>query len=400
MNVIQYVHGVGTYTVTGADPEGCINRLSRGGIRVWDLETIDPLTLRFSAPADREQEIHAIGERAYCTVTCTGKRGLKQDVRGVLRRPVLLLSVLGALILSFFLEEVIWRIRIDIEEPDLRQQISHVLSDMGVSVWTRTDAVEPLTLRYALLNRIPELSWVAVNPKGGKLTILALPKDETNETRDPVPGNLVACRDGVITDSVILEGMALIKPGQSVKAGQILVSGVEDYGLYLKAVEASGEIYGQTWHGGTLITPSVRSIKQYTGRSRREYNLIVGRKFINLSGSSSILGGTCDKMIDTEQLSLPGYPFPLCLQRVTYREYTITEQPLPREQALALLSRSWESCLLSSMVAGRVEKTDSVCFEEGGLYIFCGESICHELLSRFMELEPLMKGEDPIGTDH
>ncbi len=392
--------GTARYTVTGADPEGCLNRLNREGISLWDIEQTEPLALSFTATAGSELRILALCEGAYCQGVCTNKKGLRQDLLRVLHRPVLLLSVVAALILSFLLEGLIWKIHIDVEDPDIALEISHLLCDLGIDIWTKTEDVDPQDLRYKLLNTIPELSWVAVNPKGGKLTVLALLKEGSAESHNSSPGNLVACRDGVITESVVLEGMNLVKSGQSVQAGQILVSGVEDYGLYLKAVRASGEIYGQTWYQGNLVTPSSRWKKHYTGRTYKEINLIIGRKFIKLQGSSSILGVSCDKMIDTEQMRLPGCPFPLYFQRVTYREYTTEAEPIPRDQALELLCSSWDSCLLSSMVAGRVDKTNSVCFEEGGLYIFYGESICHELLSRFMELEPLMKGEDPIGTDH
>lgn len=400
MTFREYITGIGRYTVTGADPESCLNKLSAEGIYLWDIVQSEPLTYTFTSYLKAEARILAICESSYCYGECICKKGMGPDLMRLLSRPMLILSLTAALILSFLLEGLIWKIHIDVDDPKIVPEISHALRDLGIDIWTRTKHVEPSELRYNLLNTIPELSWVAVNPKGGKLTILALVKESTEDRSHTSPGNLIACREGIITESVVLEGMPLVKIGQSVRAGQILVSGVEDYGLYLKAVRAEGELYGQTWYSGTLVTPSTQQVKQYTGRTFEEINLIIGRKFINLQGSSSILGVTCDKMIDTEQFSLPGCPFPLYFQRVTYREYTTKTEPIPREQALGLLWDSWDSCLRSSMVAGRVEHTDYDCFEEGGLYIFCGESICHELLSRFMELAPLMKGEDPIGTDH
>ncbi len=400
MGMKDYILGWATYEITGAEPEACLNRLTGAGIPIWSLDRRDPLTLSFTSRPGHETRIRDLAGRTCCQVRRTAVGGLKQDLLRLLHRPVLLLSVVTAMVLSFLMEGLIWKIHIDAGDPAAAEEISHVLRDMGVDLWHPSKGVDPQELRYALLNRIPDLSWVAVNPRGGKITVLALSNDPQEEEDNTSPCHLIACRDGVITESMILEGMALVKTGQSVQKGQLLVSGIEDYGIYMKAVRATGEIYGQTWHQGTMVTPSQRSVKHYTGRTYRETNLILGRKFINLQGSSSILGGTCDKMIDTEQIGLPGCPFPLYLQRVTYREYTIQAVSLPRDQALELLCGSWENSLLSAMVAGRVEKTDSVCFEEGGLYIFCGESICHELLSRPMELVPLMKGEDPIGTDH
>lgn len=396
----EYIGGRGTFLLRGADTESCLNRLSREGIPLGNVLRQDEFSLTFTAPLNREGEILSIGERAYCQCSCRERRGLREDGKRLLRRPLLVLSLLTALCLTFLMDSLIWKMEVDAGDPEVGERILHVLSDLGVDIWARSGAVDPQELRYALLNEIPELSWVAVNPKGGRLTVLALLKPREEKKEGAAPANLIALRDGVITESVVLEGMALVKPGDSVKQGQILVSGVEDYGLYLKAVEAEGEIFGQTWHKGTLITPSQKGEKHYTGRTFQEVNIIFGRKSINLSGSSSNLGVSCDKIIDTKQLSLPGCSFPLYLQRITYREYTLADRPLTGEEARELLCRSWENSLLSSMIAGRIEDTDSLCFGKEGLYIFQGESICHELLSRPMPLEPSEKGVDPLGTDH
>ena len=100
-------------------------------------------------------------------------------------------------------------------------------------------------------------------------------------------------------------------------------------------------------------------------------------------------------MIDTKQLSLPGFRFPLMLQRITYREYILEPASLSSVDAKELLAQRWNRSLMSAMVAGTVEHTDSVCFENGGLYIMQSESICNELLSRTMPLEPPYEGEMP-----
>ncbi len=400
MGLRDYIFGTGAYTVTGADPEGCLNKLNINGIPLQNIQKEDDLTYTFTAPLPREQEILTLAERSYCQGFCSGRYGLKVDLQKLLHRPFLLISLVIALFLTFSMGSLVWKIRIDAGDDHAEWKIRHVLRDLGVDIWCRTEDVDPLHLRYALLNEIPELSWVAVNPKGGKLTVLALLKEKVENTADTGPCNLVAVREGVITESTVLEGMDLVKVGDSVSQGQILVSGIEDYGLYMKLVRAEGEIYGQTWYRGTLVTPSKRAVKQYTGDISHEIRIIFGRKSINLSGSSSNLGVSCDKIINTIQLSPPGCPFPLYLQRVTYREYILQDQPMPRETAQELLCRSWESCLLSSMVAGKIQQTDSVCFEKGGLYILQGESVCEELISRPMSPEPSQKGADPIGTDH
>ena len=400
MDLRAYLLGTEVYTILGADPESCLNRLNEKGIPIHNVKRTDDFSLTFTVPGGHRRDILRCCDRTYCQGQCVQKIGLKQELKKCLRRPFLILSVLFAVLFTFLMESVLWKIQIEGESEEAERRILYTLRDQGVDIFRKTRTMDTEALRYALLDEVSELSWVAVNLRGGKLTVLALESEPKEEGDMVAPGHLIAHRDGVITESVVLEGMPLVKVGDSVVEGQILVSGFEDYGIYMKGVCAQGEIHGQTWYRGTVITPSVRGIKEFTGRAWQEIYIIFGRKSINLSGSSSNLGVTCDKIVSTKQLSPSDYPLPLYLQRVIYREYRIREAPMPREDAQDLLCRSWESCLLSSMVAGRIESTDQVCFEEGGLYILQGESICHELLSRPMAMEPPQKGADPIGTDH
>ncbi len=400
MDLRAYLRGTGVYTIEGADIPRCLNNLNKAGIKIWNLEQRDPFSFRFTAETKQGKKILDIATNTYCEARCLKTKGLSQDFQKALSRPFLILSLLLGLCLTFLLESLIWNIQIDIDDPYIEDRIRYVLQEEGAGIWCRSRNIDPQALRYTLLNRIPELSWVSVNPKGGKLTVLALEKSEAPQEDSNYPCNLVAVRDGIITESVVLEGMNLTEIGQSVKAGQILVSGIEDYGLYMKGVEAEGEIYGQTWYQSTLITPSSIGRKIYTGRSWQEISILFGRKSINLSGSSSNLGVTCDKITETIELSPPGYGFPLYLQRAIYREYTVTDTPISQESAYEILGQSWESTLLSTMVAGQIQDMDTLCFEKGGLYIMQGESVCCELLSRPMPMEPLEKGADPLGTDH
>ena len=52
--------------------------------------------------------------------------------------------------------------------------------------------------------------------------------------------------DGVLTEVSVTEGMRLCAVGDTVRQGQLLVSGYEDYGLFIRPVCASAEIYART----------------------------------------------------------------------------------------------------------------------------------------------------------
>ena len=199
MTIAQYIVGVGHYVIVGADPGECLNHLTRADIPIWTVERQDDFTVSFTSYLKWEKAILTIGERAYCQGKCVKKTGLWVDTQKLLRRPCLLLSVLCALVLTFFLESLVWKIQIVVDDPLTEDRIRHVLQESGVDIWRRTDTIDPQTLRYALRQQIPELSWVAVNPCGGRVTVLALLKErEPEQSTYTAPCHLVASRDGVI----------------------------------------------------------------------------------------------------------------------------------------------------------------------------------------------------------
>ncbi len=361
---------------------------------LWNICQEEVLVWRFSCYAKQIPLLEQIADRYGCTLECLSQRGLRKHLRKCFLRPCLSLGLLAVLLCSFLFTGRIWIIEISPCEGVDEDRISHCLWDMGVHIGSVGRTLDEQELKFALLQQIPELSWVAVNRDGGKLSVLTLERQVRNETHFPEASHLIACRDGVVTELAVLEGTELCKVGDAVRKDQVLVSGIEDQGIYLRAVQSDGEIYGQTWHRGMLILPVKIRQKHYTGVDYSHLSMIFGRKRINFSINSSISGVLCDKMVETKQLSLFGYDFPVYFEREICREYVLTEVSLGQERGEQILLSAWEEHLRTDMIAGRVEDTRWSCFENRGLYIFSGDSICHELLSRTLPIQPPYEGED------
>lgn len=394
MGWIRYLQGQTRLRLTGASPEQCLNALTKEGIAFTQIEREDALHYSITILPQDARKAEGIAEKCFCESEIVRQRGLRFDIKQALKRPVLLLGLLVCLFLSFYLQSYVWVIEVDGCESLPDEKLLRTLSEMDVSVGARTEDIDLQEVRTRLLKQLPELSWVAVNRTGGRLSVLACAREETKNNEPPyAAADLVAVRDGIITYANVSEGMRLFSLGDSVREGQVLVSGFEDYGLCLKGVCASGEVYGQTWYMGTLVTPSFSMKKSYTGRTWTHRTLIIGRKRINLSGNSSFLGTLCDKITDTTQLTLPGYRFPVILETETYREYTLTQEALPPSEAEQMLLEAWDRALEDGMIAGKIEQTTHHCIESGGLYVLQATSTCNELLSRVKPMQMLYEGE-------
>ena len=392
MKATGYLRGVCEYELTGADPLLCFRRMTEAGVQIWNVKEEKPLTVTFTSFRSKEHLIKQMAKRTCCDLRCCQSYGIGKDMKRALDRPFLIIGIFLAIMITILLQTRIWIIEVQDCTGIDESGIIRVLQDLGVSIGMSGRDVEEQVLKYELLQKIPELSWVAVNRSSGRVTVLAVGREEKEE-RDPLSAShLIACRDGVITELTVLEGEEVCKVGDSVKEGQLLVSGVEDYGLYLRAVQADGEIYARTWHEGMVLSPAKWQIKTYSGRQWNKFSLILGRKRINFSRNSSILGSLCDKMVDSIQLSLFGYEFPIILQREIYREYALEEAKVEPRVAYDCLNNAWVHLVQDSMVGGRIEDTQSNCIENGGVYIYRGESLCHELISRRLSIQPPFDG--------
>lgn len=380
--------------VSGASTQDMLNLLAKHGIPFWDILREDELNVSFRILRRDRKKMEPLALRAYCTAAAISEQGLPCLWKSARKRPCLLLGLLLSLFACFFLQGFVWVIEVQGTGQLHETQILRALEEEGVRFGTWTGDIHSQELKLKMLTKLPELSWLAVNRKGGKVTVLVSESEQRKAEENASAGHLVAAREGLITDYTVLEGMCLCARGETVQQGQLLVSGLEDYGLYLKAVRAQGEIYARTWRSGELICPEKQLQKVYTGREWTQVSLLAGNKRINLCGNSGILSATCDKMVSVREWKLPGYRFPLALEYATYREYTLKELPMEEESAKERLLFAWQNGLKEEMIAGSVESTLTELKQKDGCYILSAQSTCHEMIARRLPLLEVYEGEN------
>ncbi len=391
--VIKALRGEARFRLTGAAPQEVLNLLTGANIMFWDIRREDELNYQISVLPKDKGQIEGLALRAYCGAELLCERSISKVWNKIKKRPVLFIGLLLTLGLSFFLQSFVWVIEVKGTNRLHEKEILRALQEEGIGFGTWGASIDSQETKLNMLSRLPELSWLAVNRRGGKLTVLLSEKEVIPSPQENSPGNLVALREGVITDYTVLEGMRLCERGEAVKEGQLLVSGLEDYGLYLKAVRAQGEIYAQTWHTGSIVSPAVECYKEYTGRKWTQICLLVGNKRINLCGNSGISDTTCDKMVTVKEAAIPGYTFPLTVEWVTYWEYELVEVPIDAQTAEEKLTAAWENNLQGKMVAGEIVSTQRSFLRSGELYVFYGESTCTEMIAKWMPFQQIYEGE-------
>ena len=109
-----------------------------------------------------------------------------------------------------------------------------------------------------------------------------------------------------------------------------------------------------------------RGKKQYTGKVRRQYALVMGNKRLNLYIGSGIAGGTCDKIIETRTLRLSDsvvFPVSLVIQSFAFYERETAAQTVDAVRG-QMLSRALGA--VTEEIDGTVtDHTETLCEENG-----------------------------------
>lgn len=398
IGAIRFLRGYVRMEIRSASPELTLNLLSKRDISYWNICPLDEFTLQISLLRKDRKAAQEIVRRSLGEFEIVSEYGVPLLQKKLLHRPVFSVGMLLAIFLSFYLTSFVWVIRVEGNDRVSAQKITQALDALGVRIGMHGNRISLEETKNQMISMLPELSWVATNRTGALLTVLVTERSAPSSDIPDYPlAHLVAQRDGLLTNVQVYQGMKLCAAGDAVKRGQVLVSGYEDYGLFIREVCADGEIYAKTWHTGTLVTPSVTMIKTYTGRQWTHRTLVVGRKRINLFGSSWISEKNCDKMVQVTELTLPGYRFPLWLETETYREYTL--QPETRPDSQRLLSAAWERSVKADMTAGTILRSDGNYLQSGDLSVFHAQSACEEMIAVLKPLKGTNEGDENERTN-
>ena len=387
--------------IRGASPERCLNRWSSAGLSFWALERVSEFVFQCQVYAAELPALKREAARSQCELELLRRSGLPLLLRRLRRRPVLLLGFPAALLLAFFLNSFVWFIRVEGNERVPSSRILHELEEEGVRFGAWGLGLNSEDLKNRMLNRIPELRWLAVNPSGGVVTVLTAEREpEEPPLEQGGVAHLVATRPGLIRELRVINGFAVKAAGDPVQTGDILISGLMEWTTHTQATRAMGEVYAETYREERIICPDTALEKVYTGRTASCKTLIFQRIRRKISGNSSIFGTMCDRMIETKAWTLPGgWQLPIQLETETLLEYELRSVALAQPEAEAILTGEARRLTEDAMTAGQIESQSSTIQKKTDSYLCRVNMNCVEMIARTLPVE-LFGEDDSHGKTH
>ena len=152
---------------------------------------------------------------------------------------MLILGMIAVLLFLYYLTGFIWFIEISGNDEVSGEQIFEVLSKQGVTVGVSKSQLNLRSLENLILTKFPDFSWVGINIKGVLMSIEVVERTSP-ELKEVQFGDVVAVENGLVTQVLPFRGTALVSIGDTVKKGDVLISG-EYYDQYGRKQQGSAE---------------------------------------------------------------------------------------------------------------------------------------------------------------
>lgn len=327
--------------VSGFSMERFLNMASYRNVYFWDVDTSGTgLRMKTSLAGLREAEYCAA--KTGCTLEVLARGGLPARYRRFRRREALWMGAVvfaaGLYLLSCF----VWTLEIQGNERLEEESLRAACARMGLYPGAWKNSLDMDALTEELLAEFHDLSWVSIRLDGTKATVRLAETIEAPEIVDKeIPCDIVAAKDGVILSISAERGTPLVKPGDVVTEGQVLISsqvtgGTEGEALYDAQTAASGSVTAKTWMEWSQELPLTYVEKVYTGEEETDHALLWKDTAINLFQPAA--EENCDReLISRKYLSMGDAEFPLGWQQVRLRYYTEEERSRTAEEAKAEL---------------------------------------------------------------
>ncbi len=362
---VNLLRGFARIAVECAYPERFINLCAVHHVAFWGADRIGVLRLELTIPARCVEQAEEFASKLGGTLTLLKQRGALFFLGRFRKRYALIAGLFICIAALFVSNRYIWEFTVEGNKNVPDEAILEALREIGITTGTPASAVDIVDIRNRVLLKLDELSWVAVNVSGSRASVVVRERVEKPEIFSRhTPVNIIASKAGLITRIDALSGSAQVYPGDTVKKGQLLVSGLIDSAqVGVRLVNARADVTARTWTELRAITPTGAVGKRYTGRSKTRYALVFAGKRVNLYRNTGQPYAMYDKISKTASLRIAnGFSFPVMLVKETFTEYMPVSYQMDEPVAEGLLRQRLGEALRKDLSQGGQILSESVIF--------------------------------------
>lgn len=270
----RYLFGCLTIKITGENSEIILNRALSNKIFVKNLYYKNK-EIYGDIAVNRFKDFLKIRRGTGCKIKIVKKFGIAFNIKRYKRRLGFVIGMVVFFITLLSLSNFVWIINVEGNKNISNNEIIYSCKKIGIYEGLNKSKVKNKYDAQRLQLVQKGIAWCSFNLEGCVLTVNISETTDLYEKTKETPSNLKASFDGKIKKIDVTSGNVLVKVGDYVSKGQLLVEGLihNNYGNIF--VHSEGEIIAETRRVFSAKGEYIQNKKQVTGLKKCNYTLDV-----------------------------------------------------------------------------------------------------------------------------
>ncbi|MCL2407780.1 MAG: sporulation protein YqfD [Defluviitaleaceae bacterium] len=291
----KFFRGYVTMEVRGFAIPRFINLILHKNIYIWNLyEDEGQGRTFFNCSIKAFRLLHPAAKKSGVRLRIRRKQGLPFILHKNRRRKPWIIGAALFMALFMFLSSFVWLVEITGNDTIGSEDLRIVLQQQGVAPGLFRRRISPREVEGAVMAAFTNISYANVTIHGTRavLSVVETIRPPQISVDRGIPADVIAAKDGIIHDMATEAGRPLVRPGDVVAAGDVLVSGElrvgTDYGeVHSYFVHAEARVTARRYVEYIFDVPLYFTSKNFTGNQMRNYGIIVFNTKIYLENAPS-----------------------------------------------------------------------------------------------------------------
>lgn len=229
--------------------EQILNILWSSGVKIHNIKKIDKATMIMEIYYSDYKTVKDAVKKVKGKTTIISSKGGVFFLGKIKKKLGIMVGFLAFISSIYILSNFIWKIEIETKMYISPYEIRQQLKELGIIEGTRKNAIDVYKLEEKLQDINDDIMWSNIRIEGSTLKVVIEEKiTPPLENEEDTNLGVIAKMDGEVKRIYTTSGTAAVKPGDIVKAGDILVYPYEGEGQYKYDVIAKGNILANTFY--------------------------------------------------------------------------------------------------------------------------------------------------------
>jgi len=342
IRLLNWLCGVLTVRISGVAPERFINLCCNRKLYIWNLHNIDRM-YQFNIRAKKFKQLKPIAKKTGIVPEIVKKSGFPFIWHKYRKRYGFFAGIIICALLVYILSLFIWDINILGGSKYTPETLLEFLRDNDVYAGIRKKLINCQEIEESIRLAYKDIGWVSAEIKGTRLII------KITETNMPAPvkkaerpSHIIASKNAIVKSIITRSGTPLVKKGDVVKRGDILVSGIVaiksdfDEIIRFQPLVADADIVCSSFYDYEDVFSLEYIDAIYTGRVKKGYYVALTDKKLFLYNPSNSYD-KYDIIVSEKVLHITdSFYLPIRYGTIASREYYEVKKRYSEDEAIAL----------------------------------------------------------------